>query len=326
MSDLEFGEVTVYTGRPAFQGSTLHTWIGFKRFMYLAEEAVLEFFRQRDWGPHRLYQEYGLCLEVVDSAVRVFQPLHIDDQVRVEVRAKERPPTPNGNEGKELALAVQFFVERDGKKIKPLSGQVKVLLRRAGNDVVGAGWPPALVPYVCDEINRTATSTNVVALKPVDMTSDEGVRRQLTVAEANAFIWKGHIPYYYCHYWDRIQHSGYVAFLEGIVPLFLAERGISIRTMLETRGWIPVVSSAQVEILREARMEETLYVVYTVEEIFKELTYTARMDCFVPREGSLLPTATGRIVHGYAQVRGRQEWGLARLDTPTLTALQGDKR
>jgi acyl-CoA thioesterase FadM len=300
--------------------------------MYLAEEAVLKYFRERGCGPHQLYHEYGLCFEIVDSAVRIFYPLNVDDIVRITVQAESR-----SQEDDEMTLAVRFFVDRNGVSMKSLSGKVKVLLRTVGNNVSEGKSPMTLVPYIHHEIIRVAKQlvepppippkTPGVLQNPEDpsdMTSDEAIMRRLVQSSTNAFIWKWRIPYYYCHYWDRIQHSGYVALLEEVVPLFLADRGISIRTMLETRGWIPVVSSAQVEILREALMEETLYTVYTVEEVFKDLTYTARMDCYVPRNGTLLHTATGRIVHGSAQIRGRQKWELARFDATSLTALRGN--
>ncbi len=42
--------VTVHTGRPGFEGANIHTWIGFKHFMYQLEEATLEYCRQHALG------------------------------------------------------------------------------------------------------------------------------------------------------------------------------------------------------------------------------------------------------------------------------------
>ena len=131
------------------------------------------------------------------------------------------------------------------------------------------------------------------------------------------------MPYFYCHFNDRIQHSGYLRLMEEVVDLFLAERGISIRTLLERNKWIPVVPMARVEIVDEARMEDTLYTVYTVEEIFKDTTYRSRMDCWVERNGALVKTATGTIVHGYAVIENRKDWTLVQFDAATLAALRG---
>ncbi|MBV8821091.1 MAG: thioesterase family protein, partial [Acidobacteriaceae bacterium] len=130
------------------------------------------------------------------------------------------------------------------------------------------------------------------------------------------------IPYFYCHYSQRIQHSGYVRIMEEIVERFLAARGISVRTMLEQRQWIPVVVEARVDLLREALMEETLYTVYRVEEILKEMVYTARMDCYLVRDGELLQTATGRITHGYGKLEGRSGGALVAFDPATVAALR----
>ena len=139
-------------------------------------------------------------------------------------------------------------------------------------------------------------------------------------------MWKWRIPYFYCHFTERIQHSGYLRIMEEVVDLFLADRGISIRRMLDDQKWIPVVPQARVEILREALMEEELYTVFTVEDVFKDLTYTARMDCYVLRGDELVQTATGRITHGYARILDRHAWEVVPFDERTLAALRGEAR
>jgi hypothetical protein len=79
-----------------------------------------------------------------------------------------------------------------------------------------------------------------------------------------------------------------------------------------------------VQLLADAHMEETLHTVFTVEEIVKDVMYTARMDCYVLRDGRLVPTATGTILHGYAVSRGDNAGALAEFDAATRTALLGD--
>ena len=93
--------------------------------------------------------------------------------------------------------------------------------------------------------------------------------------------------------------------------------------MLETRKWIPVVSEARIEILREALLEEIVYTVFTLEDILKEIVFTARVDWYVLRGGELMRTATGRINHGYVGIEGRSEGGLVTFDEATLAALRG---
>src|SRR5262249_51880992 len=79
------GTVTALTCRPRYEGANIRTWIGFKQFMLLAEEAVLAWFRERGLGPQRLYHEHGLGLEIVDSSVQLPALLEVDDEVRAEV-------------------------------------------------------------------------------------------------------------------------------------------------------------------------------------------------------------------------------------------------
>jgi len=179
---------------------------------------------------------------------------------------------------------------------------------------VGAAPPPELAPHVVPTLDRPTDA-------PADTRTDDDL-----VAGANAILWRRRIPYFYCHFSERLQHSGYLRLMEEVVDVFLAERGISIRTMLDTRRWIPVVPRARVEILAEATMEEEILTVLTVEDVFKRLTYTARMDCYVRRSGRLVHTATGRITHGYAAVLDRRHWALVSFDDTTLAALRGEGR
>lgn len=314
-------EPTVVELRPRFEGSNICTWIGFKHVMYLVEEAVLAHFRERGLVPRELFEEHGLCLEIVDSSVRILHALHMDDIARVEVRPRIAAEDP------EMAFDVLLFVEREGKSLKALTGKVKVLFRQDRDAAPAILAPAEIAPFVVPEIRRTAPSPAASYSIPgrgADLPEDERLRKLLG-AEPGAFIWQWHIPYFYCHFTERLQHSGYLRLMEEVVDRFLAARGISIRTLLETRRWIPVVPTARLEILSEALMEETIYVVYTVEEIFKDFTYTSRMDCYVPRGDGMLHTATGKITHGYAEILNRRDWQLVNFDEAVLAGLRGSR-
>ena len=80
---------------------------------------------------------------------------------------------------------------------------------------------------------------------------------------------------------------------------------------------------SRITFLGEANMEETLYTVFTVEEVFKRYTFTARMDCYVLRDGELVPTATGRITHGWAVIENRKDWSLVDFDDRLIGAITG---
>ena len=148
------------------------------------------------------------------------------------------------------------------------------------------------------------------------------VQAGIIAPESNAFVWRWHIPYFYCYYNERMRHSGYLRVMEEVVDLFLAARGISIKTMLDTKRLIPVVPHAAVSMVSEAYMEETILTVFNVEEIFKGLTYQASMDCWVEREGRLVLVERGTITHGYAEIINRRDWKLVPFDAPTLAAIE----
>jgi acyl-CoA thioesterase FadM len=305
--------------RPRFEGSNIGTWIGFKHVMYLVEEGALQFLREHGVVAGSLYEKYALCVEVVDSEVRLLRALDMDDVVRIEVRSLTQP------RDRELSLRVEILVARSGEVVKAAVARVRLLLREAPSQGRRAEpAPPELLPYVRSGIRRSNGDGAVVRVHGEGRDGDPV--RGLVPQGANAFVWRWHIPYFYCHFTERIQHSGYVRVLEEVVERFLADRGISIGTLLRDREWIPVVSDARVEILEDAFMEETLYTVFTVEDIFKQIRYTARMDCYVPRQGDLVRTATGRITHAYLQIADRGTGGgVAQFDEAVMAALRGER-
>ncbi|MBS2962359.1 thioesterase family protein [Actinocrinis puniceicyclus] len=313
---------TVIVSRPRFEGSNICTWIGFKHVMYLVEEAVLEHLRRTGLAPRRLYEEHGLGLDIVDGDARILTALHMDDEVRTQVIPQA------GDDSGELVLRTRTSVERPGEPRSVLAATASVrAVFRLDDD---APQPPDGVPAVVRRIERGGAVGVDAPLSYAPPAPLEGrgivgdTESGLAAPGANAIVWRWRIPYFYCHYSRRLQHSGYLRLMEEVVDLFLAERGISIRTLVDGRRWIPVVPRARVEILAEALMEEELYVVFTVEEIFKRATYTARMECYVRRGGQYVCTARGRITHGYAEILDRRDWRLVEFDEPTLAALRGD--
>ncbi len=327
MTSTTVEQVVTVQGRPRYEGSNICTWIGFKHVMYLIEEAVLEAVRQTTPGAQALFEEHGLGVDIVDSDARILTALHIDDVARTEVTRQ-----PDDGSG-ELAFKTVTWLDRPGRKpAKAVTAKVRVVLRRVAD---APPVPDELATYAVPEIVRAPASVPPRPSfgSPVDGTAgaigrgvvgaaDETARS--LVAGSNALVWKWRIPYFYCHFTERIQHSGYLRLMEEVVDLFLADRGISIRRMLTDQKWIPVVPQARVEILREALMEEELYTVFTVEDVFKDLTYTARMDCYVLRGDELVQTATGRITHGYALILDRHAWEVVPFDERTLAALRGE--
>jgi acyl-CoA thioesterase FadM len=315
--------ITTRALRPRYEGSNINTWIGFKHVNYLVEEAVLDHFRQAGLAARELYEVHALGLDLVSIDTRILTALHMDDEATAEVG----PPRRSTGEG--LWFAVTLTVERDGVPVKAVTSKVRVVLRADAHGAPGAPAPAELAPFVVDAIGDDAPVGAAVPSAAVPLgegrgTSDDPVLATLT-AGRNAFGWRWRMPYFYCHFTERVQMSGYLRQMEEVVDLFLADRGISIKSLLDDRDWIPVVPHASIELLGEALMEEDLYTVYTVEEIFKGVTYTSRMDCYVVRDGRLVQTATGVITHGYAVMENRRDWRLVDFDERVLRALQGPR-
>jgi acyl-CoA thioesterase FadM len=293
--------------RPRFEGCNITTWIGFKHVNYLVIEAVLAHFRTAGLGTRALYERRGLGLEVTQLDTRIATALHADDLVTATVTPEPRAV------GGGLTAAIALRVERAGQTTTAATATAHVVLRRE-DDVA----PPAPIPPEGQGLVVTRVGSGGDG-RPLTATP---VLEELT-ASANAFGWKWRIPYFYCHHSRRLGMSGYLRLMEEAVDLFLADRGISIDALLRDRDWIPVVPRSEIRVLDEALMEEDLYTVLTVEEVFKDLTYTARMDCYVARDGTLHQTATGTITHGYALIEGPGRWGLVNFDDRVLDALRG---
>ncbi|WP_309051362.1 hypothetical protein [Streptomyces sp.] len=316
--------VTTVRLRPRYEGSNICTWIGFKHVNYLVEEAVLEHLRRTGRAAGRLYEEHGLCVDIVDIDSRILSATHIDDSVTARVVAQEKPVDG------ELALGVTLHV--DGPTpVRTVTAKVRVVLRLDPRGGGAAPVPADLEPYTVERIDRAGLARVPAAAVPPRIADGAPVGGGDTAerflwaltADTNAYAWKWRVPYFYCHFTERLQMSGYLRLMEEAVDLFLADRDISIKRLLDEQDWIPVVPQNSVSMLREVGMEEDLYTVLTVENVFKRLTYTARMDTYVLRDGVPLLTATGRITHGYARIENRRDWSLVEFDDRMLRGLNG---
>ncbi|MFB6559942.1 hypothetical protein ACFCYH_13825 [Streptomyces sp. NPDC056400] len=297
--------------RPRYEGSNICTWIGFKHVNYLVEEAVLDHFRQAGLPARALYETHGLGLDLVSIDSRILHAFHMDDVADAEVV----PWTKDGDATLGFKVTIRF--ERDGVVHKAVTAKVRVSLRIDTYLEAAGEVPAALARYA------VATLGDDLEREPATAAPAEDEILASLTAGQNAYAWKWNIPYPYCHFTERIQMSGYLRLMEEGKDRFVADRGISIKTLLDDRRWIPVVPRSDIRILDEALMEEDLYTVYTVEEVFKDFTYTSRMDFYVLRDGNLVKTATGRIVHGYAVIENRRDWSLVNFDQRVVDAIKG---
>ncbi|MGW7409502.1 acyl-CoA thioesterase [Streptomyces sp. NPDC054833] len=303
--------------RPRYEGNNINTWIGFKHVNYLVEEAVLAHFRAAELPSRILFEEYGLGLELAELDTRILNAFHLDETATATVR-----PTGDGT-----ALTFAVTLSKDGKN-KDVTAKVRVALRRERYVDPADSVPAELAPYTVERIATAepARDAELVPSADLGLTATHATDPLLKelVEGSNAIAWRWRIAYPYCHNNERLQMSGYLRLMEEAKDRFVAHRGISIKTLLDERKWIPVVPHSKIRFLDEALMEEELHIVFTVEDIFKDLTYTSRMDCYVIRDGKLIPTATGTIVHGYAVFSDRKDWALVPFDEHVLTALRGE--
>lgn len=283
---------TVTEQRPRYEGANIRTWIGFKHFMYLVEEAVLDWLRIHTPGARRLYHDNGLGVEIVDCSVQLPATLEVDDLVRARVTAT-RPGS----------FAVTLHADRDGAEVLALRGKVTVALLREAD-------APAARPI------STGADLLPEPLAQLRVAADPG--------PAEAFGWSWRAPYYYCHFSDRVQHSGYVRVLEEAVDRFLDHRGISVGRLVRERGWIPVVSRARVRMLAPAHMDEIVHTTFVVQDVLKDTLFDGRMDSYVDRDGERIHVATASILHGYAVSRGPDAGRPATLDPGIVRALLGE--
>jgi acyl-CoA thioesterase FadM len=298
---------TALRTRPSREGANIRTWIGFKHFIYLVEQAVLEWVRDNGASVRDLYLDRGLCLEIVDCSVQLPAVLELDDEVRVDVEAE--------GSGR---LVVRIAVRRGERDVTVLRGKVRVALVP---DPRAASYQPAPAGLALPEVADLAAACTVG--EPGHRRIEPGATVATTLAPA--YLWSWRVPYFYCHFSDRVPLSGYVRTMEDVVDRFLADRGISVGRLLAERFWIPVVSRARIRLIGPAHLEETVHTVFTVTDILRGVLFDGRMDCYVRRGDDLVAVATGTILHGYAIAAGPAAGTLAELDDEIVRALRGER-
>jgi len=287
-------DVCIADLKPRMEGANIRTWIGFKHLMYLAEDAVLTWFRRNRSGPSRLYHRSGLALDITNASLLLANLVDVDDELIAE-------SSPIDNRQFSVRLRPSGSIDRT-----LLSG--KLTVRVVPDPAIHPVEPPprAVEPYVVTE-----------ALRGPRLSAREWNDRR-----SRAFHWPWVARYFHCEYSRVVQHSAYVRALEEVVDRFLADRGLAIGRMLVERSLIPVVSRVRVELLEDALMEETIHTTFVVTEVLKEKAFDGRMDCYVERDDAIVHVATARILHGYAISMGPAAGQLARLDGEMVRALR----
>jgi acyl-CoA thioesterase FadM len=298
---------TVLRTRPSHEGANIRTWIGFKHFVYIVEQAALEWLRERGVSARDLYLGHGLCFEIVDCSVQLPAVLELDDEVRAEI--------DTDGPGR---LVARMTVWRGEREVTVLRGRLRVALVPDPHAAARRSAPSGLaVPEVPD----LGAASTVADPGPRRIAPEAGVGAILRPA----YLWSWRVPYFYCHFSDRVPLSGYVRAMEEVVDRFLADRGISVGRMLAERSWIPVVSRARVQLIEAAHLDETVHTSFIVTDILRGSLFDGRMDCFVRRGDDLVAVATGTILHGYAIAAGPDAGTLAELGDDVAAALRGGR-
>lgn len=317
---LEFlkSNTSIVHSNPHPEGNNVNMWIGFKHVMYLAEQAIHQHFKNAGLSFTQMFEELGLVMELVHNSGRFLHALKMDDEAEIVVA-----PAVRQLDGC-LSFTIKMFVSRDGKKIKNYTGKVRVVLKRDNSlkdSLQTERDISPLAPYITD----IAGLPGEEKMEPIAVPEGANVEELLPVADKDAdrLVWKFYVPYFYSHGNQRLKMSGYERLMEEAADRYVAQRGISVANMLKDRNWIPVVPTADINILDEVFMGEDLYIVYQCENVVKDFTYACGMDCYVVRQDKLIHVSTGSITHGYAEIYNRVDWALVSLDEQLLTAVRG---
>jgi acyl-CoA thioesterase FadM len=262
--------------------------------MYLTEAAVLEAFREWGFPPARLYEDFGLALQVVDSSVLLTALLLLDERVQGRV-SLQRPGQ----------FLVELLVQRGDQTVALAKARVWV-------EVVGEAGAP----------QSASVPAGLMALAPLQRGAIDGdAGEDEACVGAEPFTWEWVARYFHCQYSDRVQYSAYVRALEETVDRYLAACGMSVAKVLGERNWIPVVSRLRLRSCGEARMEEIMQTTFRVKEFIKRAAFVGTMECRVERAGNRVRVAAAEIMHGYAWSSGAQAGKLVDLDEGVQEAL-----
>lgn len=285
------------------EGNNVMSWLGFKHVMYMAEEAVLDHFRDAGMSYQTLMEEMGLTISVVQSEGRILHAVKLDDEVSICL-------TPKISENSQiLQFDVAMFFERAHKEVKAFSGKIGVVLRVDDSFTFSRELdPPAqLAAITVERFSDAKHGKSVSAL-----TASRGVLN-----------WCFTVPYFYCHANRRLKMSGYLRLMEEADARFCEQQGIGVDKLLREKRWIPAVPNAKMRILEDVEMNEEINIEYSVIDVIKERIYKSQ---FIVRRAdgqSNRIVAIGDISHAYAEITSRRDWSMVRFDHDVLKALDG---
>jgi len=293
--------------RPRFEGCNIETWLGFKHLMYLSEEALLEFFRIHKISQRDLYLKYDVNLEIRFSKIDIIKAVNTDDELDTVVYLDPKSSFP------------LFIIKSYVGDTLYFKSKIQVLFNVAGNinEIKDINLKQLITKGV-------ESNSRIQVDKEIKLRKEEPLEVLKEYFSSDAFVYKKRIPYYYCHYNNYVLHSGYVRFIEEAVDLFLESRGLSIKRMLQEKKYIPFVSNTNINIIDHAEMEEDIYIVFKVNDVYKDAVYLSNIYFYVKRNEKLQLMAFADITHGYSVIHDKANWNMVTLDQSIVSALKNE--
>lgn len=313
---------------PSSEGMNMGVWIGFKHVNYVAEHAISAFLRDRCSGIRDLYWGEGLRLDPALSQMRYRNAVLIDDPLAIELYVERLAPSafdlsvklcaPRLFEEQTVMASGAYrmaLMDQSGRAVDRLPERLRAAI---GDGLVYGEESARFVPPPLEQVGRPDLS----AEKAIGASQEE-LRDRLGISDPGVFVWARRLPYFYCHYYNLLGHSGYLRLLEEVVDEFFSHAQLPIDGLLPQRRWIPVVQNHSLEIVHSAMIGETMYTTFQVLEVIAGRLFRARVAFSVLRNGRRILTGVGEITHGFVAVED-PEWEsrLVRLDREALARLE----
>ena len=300
-------EILYHVGMfPKNEGANVENYIGFKHMTYLMEESIISFLRDLYLSPNILYKKYGIKIIIKSLSIDILKAMNVDDFIEIDICT---------------SMAVNEFVIKayDNNRNSFFRGKVGIDIELTNKNVRLEVLPEKVTDFLNGILE--AKKEESFREKPIESNPIS----DLKMLYRAAFIYSKRIPYYYCNYTRELHHSGYERIIEEAVDLFLENKNLSIKSMLDKKSWIPVVSKSKLCLLNKVEIEDTIYVVFDVKNILFNRLYEADIIFFKVIDNKLLEVAHGEISHGYSDIKEPQNPELVVLDCETLKALKYEK-
>lgn len=297
--------------RPQNEGANIENYIGFKHLTYLMEETIINYFREKYLSPNQLLRMFGVKFYIKSLKIDILKAVNIDDEIVMKIFSPNEYPTN------------RFKIKAsDNSGILFFKGELVVCIDKPIKDAEFHLVSKNFRYLLKEMVEKEATDNNIEL--PINNSNPIQILKEYKSFNS-AFIFSKRIPYYYCNYTDELHHSGYERIIEEAVDLFLEERGMSIRTMLNSKRWIPVVSKSQIEIKHKIKLEDTIYIAFSVKNIVLNSIYEADIYFFKQYNNKLIEVANGSITHGYSCIKNPETPELVIFDELTLKKLSNEK-